>query len=203
MPSGDTIDTLFPAICAATDADAECGGVGDAAPLDREATAQAFRSAMRRMAASVTLITARDRDGMPHGMVASAVMSVSMQPPSLLIGVNRSASIHRVLQRTRRFCVNLLAEEQRPLLALFADPLRREQRFAGADWRDGVMALPYHRAAACAVFCEAVLPVAYGSHSLFVGRVVDVRLKADEPAPLPLLWFDGAPAALRRLQPAA
>ncbi len=202
MASGDTVGSFPLAASAAAGSDAGCGADCGAARTDDEALVQAFRSAMRRLAAPVTLITARDTDGTRHGMVASAVMSVSMQPPSLLVGVNRSASIHRVLQRTQRFCVNLLAEQQGSLLALFADPLRREQRFAGADWRDGALALPYHRAATCAVFCEVALPVVHGSHSLFLGRVVDVRLAPGEPAP-PLLWFDGAPAALRRLREAA
>ena len=79
-----------------------------------------FRLAMRKVASSVTIVTTRDAAGMPHGMAASGVIPVSMDPPSMLVAINRSASLHPVLQASRRFCVNVLADHQHHLLAPFS-----------------------------------------------------------------------------------
>jgi hypothetical protein len=93
-------------------------------------TPGAFRDAMRRIASSVMIITSRDVDGQPHGMAASAVIPVSMDPPSMLVAINRDAGLYPVVQRTRRFCVNLLGDDQQHLLAPFSQSALRAQRYA-------------------------------------------------------------------------
>ena len=133
-----------------------------------------FREAMRRLAASVTIITSRDADGVPHGMVASSVISVSMDPPSMLIAVNRSAGLYPILQRSRRFCINLLSDDQSDLLKPFSTSALREQRFQSDHWRDAWTPdserLPWLYDASASVECEVDLVTDYGTHSLFIGR---------------------------------
>lgn len=76
-----------------------------------ECVAGAFRTAMRNVASTVTLI-AVEYVGQRYGMIATAMMSVSLEPPALAICINRSASIHEPIRRRGVFSVNVLAETQ-------------------------------------------------------------------------------------------
>jgi flavin reductase (DIM6/NTAB) family NADH-FMN oxidoreductase RutF len=163
-------------------------------PATPELLVSAFRDAMRRIASSVTLITTRDAEGTPHGMAASAVIPVSMDPPSILVAVNRSSGLHPALSAEGRFCVNLLADAHHPLLGAFSQSARRAERFASDEWGDRSEPLPLLASAPAAVSCEVDQRVDYGTHTLFIGKVVDVRLACERGEPL--IWFDGAGAAL-------
>ncbi len=166
-----------------------------------ESLASAFRDAMRRIASSVTLVTTRDAAGRPHGMAASAVIPVSLDPPSLLIAVNRHAGLHPTLSVEGRFCVNLLADAHQALLADFSRSDRRAERFLAGQWETDSDALPRLASAPAAVSCQVEQRIDYGSHSLFIGRVTAVQV-AGQPA-RPLIWFDGAGASLASPPPAA
>lgn len=160
------------------------------------ALSTAFKDAMRRVASSVTLVTTRDAGGVPHGMAASAVIPVSMDPPSLLVAVNRTAGLHGALSAGGRFCVNLLAGTHHPLLGAFSQSARRAERFASDDWEADADALPRLASAPAAVSCAVERQIDYGSHTLFIGRVTGVRLAGENAEPL--VWFDGAGAGLSR-----
>lgn len=157
-----------------------------------------FRDAMRRMAASVMIVTSRDREGRPHGIVASSVIPVSMDPPSMLVAVNRDASLHPVLLQSRRFCVNLLADRQHHLVAAFSQSALRAQRFRSDDWCSAwstdTERLPWLAQAAAVVDCGVDLATDYGTHTLFVGRVLTVQCAAATArAFMPLVWLAGQP----------
>lgn len=161
-----------------------------AAPAQGDLTlARTFKTAMRRVASTVMLVTTVDEQGAPHGMAASSVISVSMEPPSMLVAVNRDASMHPVLARTRRYCVNVLGSGQLDLLAPFSQSSLRGQRFASGDWRRGIDGLPFLGSAPAAIFCEADQLIDYGTHTLCLGRVIDVAFGSE---PQPLVWLDGA-----------
>lgn len=175
--------------------------------VDREpqSLSDQLKQAMRRLASSVAIVTSRDADGQPHGMAASAVIPVSMDPPSMLVAVNRDAGLHPVLQRSGLYCINLLADDQHPLLQPFSQTTLRDQRFRVGDWRDAWSpadgALPWLSGAPAAIECAVEQAVDYGTHTLFVGRVVQVRCApANDSAPPPLVWLAGRRA---RLAPAA
>ncbi|ACB33125.1 flavin reductase domain protein FMN-binding [Leptothrix cholodnii SP-6] len=164
-----------------------------------------LKEAMRRLASSVAIITSRDQDGQPHGMAASAVIPVSMDPPSMLVAVNRDAGLHPVLQRSGRYCINLLADDQHLLLKPFSQTALRDQRFRSDDWRDAWSPadgpLPWLDGAPAAIECEVDQFMDYGTHTLFVGRVVNVRCASAESstgttAPQPLVWLAGQRARL-------
>ncbi len=153
-----------------------------------EDTGEAYRQGMRRLAAGVSLITTQDR-GQCYGMAATAVTSVTAAPPTLLVCVNRGASIHAPLLATGRFCVNVLSEEHDALPSVFANSEKRAQRFDHGEWYD-LMGLPVLRGAEVAFICEAEEHGSVGSHAVILGRVVDVpELR---PAPQPLIWHEGA-----------
>src|ERR1700722_12794828 len=69
-----------------------------------------FRAAMRRIASTVTIVTASD-ESRRHGMTMTAVSSLSMEPPSMIVCVNQSPFLHDILQSARGFCVNVLRHD--------------------------------------------------------------------------------------------
>jgi flavin reductase (DIM6/NTAB) family NADH-FMN oxidoreductase RutF len=131
-------------------------------------------------------------------MAASAVISLSMEPPSMCISVNRTASIHSVLADSRIFCVNLLSDNHTGLVDSFSRSDQRDRRFTSSDWRRGPNGLPYLASARAAIFCTSDHTVDYATHTLHIGRVTDLKMRENG---LPLLWYDGAYAAMARRQP--
>lgn len=151
---------------------------------------QQFRLAMRRMAATVTILSTADDAGLPHGMAATAVSSVTMDPPTLLACVNRSASLHAPLLARRRFCVNVLATRHGDLVAAFSGKLSGQARFEVGEWAvDAASGLPYLMDAQCNVFCEVQEVVQVGTHAVILARVGSAR-SHDHVAPL--VYVDGA-----------
>lgn len=152
-----------------------------------------FRTAMRKVAASVTLITTRDSDGTPYGMAATAVISASMDPPSMLVAVNHSASIAPVLERSQFFCINFLSSDQMPVVETFSKSSLRDQRFTGGKWTTGYENLPVYEDVLTAIFCRKELVFTYGTHDIYVGRVMSVANHAEGA---PLVWHAGGQAKI-------
>ena len=146
-----------------------------------------FKLAMRRLAATVTIVTA-GREGRRFGMAATAVTSVTTAPPTLLICVNHSASIHDIIAETGRYCVNILGTHHVELVSPFGGGSEGEARFGHGAWshRDGDM--PYLDDAQASLFCELRQTVDYRSHSIMIGEVMSVHLSE---AVSPLLYQDG------------
>ncbi|THU03641.1 flavin reductase [Lampropedia puyangensis] len=153
-----------------------------------------LKSAMRRMPGPISLITTLDaQTQQPMGMAASAVIPVSMDPPSMLISINNTASACGPIAQAGRFCINLLAVDQSDLVAPFADSARRHERFSTNDWstQDGMPFLP---SACAAIFCTVRQTVPFGSHTLFIGEVEAVVGRDGGAAPLG--WLEGQFATL-------
>jgi flavin reductase len=154
-------------------------------------TREAFRLAMRGLGASVTIIST-ELAHVRYGMVATAAMSVSMDPPSMVVAVNQSASIHEPLLARRAFAVNILTEWDRQMVTGFAKATG-EDRFANGPWSsepvsDGERPLPFLANALASVFCDVKDVFSSGTHSLFVGKVYRVIRREDLA---PLLYCDG------------
>jgi len=143
-----------------------------------------FRNAMRRVAATVTLISTTDAAGQRHGMAATAVNSVTMDPPTLLICVNQSASLHAPLVERGRFCINVLMPSHHELVGYFSGQKTGEGRFESGDWRlDSVTGLPYLHGAQCNLFCRVESVTTVGTHSVIIAAVDSVQM-SDEVTPL-------------------
>lgn len=139
-------------------------------------TSDEFKSALRRFASGITVITAR-ADGQDHGMTASAFSSLSLNPPQILVCVARSAAMHAVLMDAGAFGVTLLADTQQPLSDRFAGRFPKDQdRFAdleisrgpdsGAAWLPGGLAW---------LDCRVARALDGGDHTIFVGEVTAAR----------------------------
>lgn len=146
-----------------------------------------FKAAMRQLAATVTLVTTFE-DGAPHGMTATAVSSLSADPPSVLVCINRTASMHGPTERSRYFCLNLLAAYQGDLCQAFGAQ-RGADRFAVGEWREGPHGLPQLTGAAATLFCAVDEALTYGTHTIFIGRIEQVAV---DHAAEPLVYQGGA-----------
>lgn len=148
----------------------------------------AFRAAMRRLAATVTVLSTAAENGARLGMTATAVTSVSADPPAVLACVNRSAALHAQLGLGRRLCINLLHCSQQRLSEVFAGGLDGDIRFSEGDWRNNAEGVPYLADAQANIFCEIEALHAYGTHSVCIGRVTHAACRADVA---PLVYQDG------------
>jgi len=147
-----------------------------------------FKAAMRRLATTVTIITASSGE-QRHGMTATAVSSLTTAPPSLLVCVNQLASIHDPIGTSGQFCINLLACDHHYLVPIFSGKMMGEERFASGDWVIDETGIPCLADAQANMFCTVVQRMSYGSHSIFIGAVNKVLLFG---ATSPLLYQEGA-----------
>ena len=145
-----------------------------------------FRKAMRRLASAVTVISAT-HDGRRHGMTATAVTSVSCEPPSLLACINRAASLHDPLVASARFCVNILYGDQSNVADAFGGGGNGD-RFNTGTWMAHANGLPYLADAQASLFCDADLVTRYGTHSIVVGKISEIIVGGHVA---PLLYQDG------------
>ncbi len=122
-------------------------------------------------------------------MAATAVNSVTTTPPTLLICVNQSASIHGPLLASGSFGVNLLGHEHEGLVPLFSGKAMGEERFAHGRWTAGWGGVPCLDDAQAALLCRVTSTLVCGSHSVIVGEVEEIHLSGE---PRPLIYQDGA-----------
>lgn len=161
---------------------------------------EAFRVSLRLCASSVSLVTACDDESGWHGMAVTSAGSLSMDPPSMMVAVNRSASIHPVIRRSGRFTLNLMDEPHVALLERFSRSDMRDQRFVPEDWTTGVDGGPVLRGALSTHVCTVAESHDFGTHTVFFGRVETVVLTENlAHPPAPILWLNGARASVAAL----
>jgi flavin reductase (DIM6/NTAB) family NADH-FMN oxidoreductase RutF len=153
-----------------------------------------FRRAFRRQAASVTVVSYVDAGGRPSGMTATAVCSVSVAPPTLLVCVNRAAQAWSHLVATGRLGVNILALPQHEIANHCSRPgedktLRAAWLLAPAEGRR----TPVLKGALAHLDCEIVRAYPESTHTILIGQVTDVWLGAQDA---PLIYLDGAYSTL-------
>ena len=146
-----------------------------------------FRLAMRRLAATVNIVTIREGDR-PMGMTATAVSSLAADPPSLLVCVNQTASMHNPLVEAQAFCINILHQDQHDVATVFSDRKMRDARFATGQWEHREDAPPYLLDAQAVLLCERRQLITFATHTICIGAVSEIRLRDDID---PLLYVDG------------
>ncbi len=150
------------------------------------ASTEDFLAAMRRFATGVAIVTTAHA-GRVHGFTANAFASVSAEPPTVLICVNRSGSAHPLIASSQRFCVNVLALEQRKLAQRFAGGEPRS-RFDGVGYRAGETGSPILAGTLAHLDCVIEEELTASTHTIFIGRVVDAGWREGAP----LGYFDRA-----------
>jgi len=152
-----------------------------------------YKQAMRRLATTVAIVTSGTADSFA-GMAATAVMSVTADPPTLVVAVNRQASMSPVISEHGFFCVNLLAERHGELVGVFGGSKSGRARFESGDWRFDDPRAPVLADAAASMICETTGRFEVGTHTMYVG---EVRAIANHASIDPLIWVDGHIASAR------
>ena len=169
--------------------------------IARDVSAADFRGAMRQLTGGVSVITAgRGKD--ISGMTVTSVSSLSIEPASLIVSINREASSWPLITRYRHFGVNILASDQIDIAERFTGKggLKGAARFGGAEWVTRVSGVPLLVGALAAIDCEVEDIVERHSHAIVIGRVVDLQLSARTAA---LAYWHGQYVAIDRDEDAA
>ena len=145
-----------------------------------------FRAALGRFASGVTVVTTRDASGRLHGITVSAFCSVSLEPPLVLVCIEKSAGSHHAFQAGKAFVVNLLAAGQQHISDRFAS--RVSDKFAGVVYRSGIEDLPVLDDALANLECVLKYSYDAGDHTIFVGEIENARISDGEP----LIYFHGS-----------
>ncbi len=144
-----------------------------------------FRAALSRFASGVTVVTTKDADGNLHGLTVSAFCSVSLEPPLILICIDKHTVSHYAFQESRRFVVNILREEQIHHSIQFAAPLA--DKFDGIAYHLNVEGIPVLEDALVNLECRLVNAHDNGDHTIFVGQIEKSHISDGKP----LVYFYG------------
>jgi flavin reductase (DIM6/NTAB) family NADH-FMN oxidoreductase RutF len=150
---------------------------------NRTVSANDFRGAMRHLTGGVSVITAgRGRD--ISGMTVTSVTSLSVDPPTMMVSINRDASSFPLLGRYGAFGVNILNANQLRIAERFAGKggLKGADRFAGAEWMPAASGVPLLSGALAALECEVDEIIERYSHGIVIGVVKAVRVAARKAA---------------------
>ncbi len=150
------------------------------------ASAIAFRRGMRALPGAVSVIAANGADGAPIGLTATAVTSLSADPPSLLVCVNRSSTIAATLLEGAHFSVNLLAAGQKDVAEAFGGQriARGVARFAFGGWRRSDHETPVLVGANATFECIIAEIHDFATHHVVIGAVIDVHMADPQGAAL-------------------
>jgi flavin reductase (DIM6/NTAB) family NADH-FMN oxidoreductase RutF len=169
--------------------------------IDPVASSGDFRNAMRQLTGGVSVITAgKGRD--ISGMTVTSVSSLSVEPPALIVGINREASSWPLVRRYGFFGVNILTSDQIDIAERFTGRggLKGADRFAGARWMTRASGVPLLVGALAAIDCEVEDIVERHSHAIVIGRVLDVAVSARTAA---LAYWQGRYVAIDQDEDAA
>jgi flavin reductase (DIM6/NTAB) family NADH-FMN oxidoreductase RutF len=153
-----------------------------------EVQADTLREVLGNFATSVTVVTALDGRE-PQGITVNAFAPVSLEPPLVMVALDRRRFIHPTVEASRRYAVNILGEDQQALSDCFAHapvkPSREE--FCGAAWHHGPTGLPLLDGSLATLECTVVETYPAGDHDMFIGRVDSLDVHRQGIAPL--LYF--------------
>ena len=155
-----------------------------------------FPGAMRQLTGGVSVITTgRGKD--ISGMTVTSVSSLSVDPPALIVSINRGASSWPLLQRYGFFGVNILTSDQIDIAERFTGKggLKGAERFAGAEWTTRASGVPLLIGALAAIDCEVEEIVERHSHAIVIGRVLDLQRSTRTAA---LAYWQGQYVAIDR-----
>ena len=131
-----------------------------------------FIKALRNLAYPVCIVSNAE-EGESNAITVSSVTSISMDPPSLLICINKTSRIHDSLQIGSKFCINLLKKDQEDLSNICSDEESFEKRFNDENWN--IKETPFLTNAQANIFCKVDKLTSYHTHTIVVGHVEDAN----------------------------
>ncbi|MGJ7492614.1 NADH-dependent FMN reductase RutF [Variovorax sp. ZT4R33] len=145
-----------------------------------------YRNAMSRLGAAVNIITTDGPAGRA-GFTASAVCSVTDEPPTLLVCLNRTASVYPAFEANGVLCVNVLAPGHQELSGVFGGKTPMDERFAAGRWSEHVTGSPMLDGAAVSFDCRVVRSTSVGTHDVLFCEAVAIRVGETAHG---LMYFD-------------
>lgn len=128
-----------------------------------------FKLALAQFAAAVTVVTSKGDDGQLGGITVTAFSSLSLDPPLVLICIDKRARMHDRLDNAGHYIVNILAEDQEAVSNRFAS--RNEDPFAGIEYEPGLGGAPKLAGTVASIECRIVDRLKGGDHTIYVGEV--------------------------------
>jgi flavin reductase (DIM6/NTAB) family NADH-FMN oxidoreductase RutF len=159
-------------------------------PLD----SRSFRKALGQFATGVTVVTTRDGAGRPQGLTVNAFCSVSLEPPLVLVCVDRRSEVNPGLLTSGLFGVSVLAENQESMSRRFAEG--GDEKFTGLSLLAGESGVPLLPGALAHIECRVASAHPSGDHTIYVGEVLRLAVSPGRP-----LLYHGS--SYRRLDPEA
>lgn len=144
-----------------------------------------FRGALGRFASGVTVVTTRGADDFLHGITVSAFSSVSLNPPLVLVCIDKRAGSHDAFTETETFVVNILCEDQQHLSDRFASHL--PDKFDGIEYTETADGIPVLTGALANLHCRLASAHDAGDHTIFVGEILESTVADGKP----LVYFYG------------
>ena len=157
---------------------------------------ESFRQSMRRMAATVCIVTC-EHEGERYGITVTSVTPLSFDPLSVLVCLNNGASVSDPLLKKTYYCINILQNSQALISKRFSGGVAPAERFLAGDWSVGIAQTPYLADAQANLFCQIDQTLAYATHQIVIGRVLEARFSE---AVAPLVYQNGQYAACAPLQ---
>ena len=147
-----------------------------------------FMDGMRGLAEGVCIVTT-SLGTIRLGMTVTAFSSLSIQPPSLLICINKNSESHDLIVKTHVFCINVLTQSHVDLAIRFSGQvgLKGEERFGHGAWTLLVTGAPVLRDSIASFDCELFAAHEAATHTIFLGTVVDM-LMVQDPNAQPLIY---------------
>lgn len=164
-------------------------------PTSRGVEPSLFRQLLGRFATGVTVITARTSNRDPIGMTANSLASVSLDPPLVLVSVEKIHEMHAALTGATHWVFNILSSEQEALSRRFAGA--EPNRFLGVSYHENERGVPVIDGTVAHIECEKHAAVPGGDHTVFIGLVVGGG-EGDATDKRPLLYYRGGYAELSR-----
>lgn len=146
---------------------------------------QDLRSVMGHFATGVAVITTKDRAGTPFGLTANAFTSVSLNPPLVLICVDKAAQCYSYFEESKVFAVNVLSEDQEELSRRFAT--KGIEKFGGIKWHSGQIGVALLDGSIGYIECKVIHSYQGGDHTIYLGEIVNATASGDRP----LIFFQG------------
>lgn len=150
-----------------------------------------FRRACALFPTGVAVLTARAPDGTPHGLTINAFCSLSLNPPLVLVAIDRVCSILETFEKSSHYAINFLSIDQQDLSVRFSE--LPEGRFSGVLWTPGVEGAPLIEGAIGSIECRTTNIIDAGDHRALIGEAISATV--DEGGPL--VFFRSAYRALQ------
>lgn len=147
--------------------------------LSGEPSSESLKAFNRQFITGVTVVTTTDEDGKPRGLAVNSYNSISLDPPLVLVCVQKTSSTYPALFRSTHMGINIMSRNQRATIGTFAS--KTPDKFAELDWHSGANGSPLIDGSAASIEVEIKERFQAITHTVFIGRVRSAEASDDEP----------------------